>query len=307
MVKRKPSEHDLEAESRGVLTQILSHWVVNDLSEDYGIDFEAHPVDQKDEERRVLPTAVSIQLKATESFDDDRAVYSLDSDSLEFYMELRKPVVLALYEQESGEIFWTVVQTNVWDNNIDEKDWMKQSTVQIEADKGPLSETLDELVMTVQNAEERIVRHHVENTFAEYLHDFVGRSEIATALDNGESERLELKRSLPSVPNSILKNEVSALANTEGGAIIFGITDSGNVVGVEEPESTRDRIETTIKQGITPAVDGDVTILYVEEKPVIVVRIPKYDNLPHSVEGVFYRRVGTRIEKMDAYDLKELF
>ena len=63
-----------------------------------------------------------------------------------------------------------------------------------------------------------------------------------------ETKNLEFKEK---VSNTFLKT-VSAYANYGTGKIIFGLTDSGKAVGINDPVATCLKIENTINDAIKP-------------------------------------------------------
>ena len=75
--------------------------------------------------------------------------------------------------------------------------------------------------------------------------------EILNLIKNGEDSTVEFK--LEDVHSESLAQEIVAFANVEGGIIIFGVNDSGDVVGI-----TRNDLEewaTNIcRQGIEPPI-----------------------------------------------------
>ncbi len=56
------------------------------------------------------------------------------------------------------------------------------------------------------------------------------KKELSKLIEEGESETLEFKPSL-SQGNEIVE-VISALANTKGGRILIGVSDSGEVLGM---------------------------------------------------------------------------
>ncbi|RRJ29958.1 RNA-binding domain-containing protein [Halocatena pleomorpha] len=304
MVKKKPDGHQLEAESRGALTRALSHWVLNETMEDYGIDFEAYPVCP--ETKEVLPISVSIQLKASAAFEGENTVtHQLDTDSLDFYMRLGNSVLLALYEQQSEEIYWKVVQTYILDEyEKPEEKWQQQETVQIPAKRIPLSQSQGDLLSTVINVDDRVKKNSMVSELYDMFSGFVTRQEVATAVEQGESHQLEFKRQLP---RKGTERDAAALANTEGGAILIGIDDSGEVVGVDNPDNVSKLIRMSLDYDVTPSIEADITISTVDEKQIVVVKIPQYRDLPHSVDGRFYKRDGTTSSLMHSPNVASFF
>lgn len=70
---------------------------------------------------------------------------------------------------------------------------------------------------------------------------------------NRENERTEYKLLGPNgkLPDSLIK-EVITFVNSDGGEIYVGIADDGTIIGVDNPDSTMNRITNTIRDNIRP-------------------------------------------------------
>lgn len=107
------------------------------------------------------------------------------------------------------------------------------------------------------------------------------------------------------------EKEVVAFLNSErGGDIYIGVTDNGEIVGVENADEVQLSITDRIKNNISPTVLGafDVFSEEVEGKTIIHVVISRGLEKPyylrrygHSPQGV-YIRVGTSVQQMFKYD-----
>ena len=77
--------------------------------------------------------------------------------------------------------------------------------------------------------------------------------EILTRIDNGEDFHTELKR-WEAFPKKVAE-AVCALANADGGLIVLGIADSGEILGVEEdPETVQERLTGFLQSGLNAPV-----------------------------------------------------
>lgn len=105
------------------------------------------------------------------------------------------------------------------------------------------------------------------------------------------------------VSNSFLKT-VSAFANFNDGKIIFGITDQGNICGVDDPKQACLDIEHRINDSISPkpeyslAVDGDTN--------VVTLMVSEGSFKPYLYKGKAYRRSDTSTVEVDTIELKRL-
>jgi hypothetical protein len=104
--------------------------------------------------------------------------------------------------------------------------------------------------------------------------------ELPTLRAQGESQHLEYKEKVPTNMRELAK-EIAAFATSNAGTILFGVTDSGDLVGIEEAQSMagRDQIlrrfeglcSGTVKPAITPSAKFAVE----DGKAVLVLSVPK--------------------------------
>lgn len=110
-------------------------------------------------------------------------------------------------------------------------------------------------------------------------------------------------------PKSWCKS-VSAFANTFGGALIFGITNDGQIVGLEDPSGDAEKISEIIKTRLDPILEFRLRFEEENENILVVLDIFKGDETPYyySGDGVLeaYVRVGNESVKATATELKRL-
>jgi ATP-dependent DNA helicase RecG len=85
---------------------------------------------------------------------------------------------------------------------------------------------------------------------------------------------------------------VAAFANTEGGHLLFGVRDSGEIIGVTVGRTTRERVVNMIRDNTDPVLYPSVEYVEVQGTTVIVATVEESDNKPHLAFGRAYRRVG---------------
>ena len=79
--------------------------------------------------------------------------------------------------------------------------------------------------------------------------------EILQRIEAGEGEETEFKRGLGDM--SAIGRAVCAFANTGGGVVILGVTDSQSIIGVnEDADSVQERLETFLRTGCSAPVIG---------------------------------------------------
>lgn len=111
-----------------------------------------------------------------------------------------------------------------------------------------------------------------------------------------ETDKVEFKKK---VSSSIAK-EIVAFANADGGTVLVGITDDGEVVGVDNVNETKSRIQDIVRN-CEPSVQINSELL--EEENVIVIRIPESNEFHKAPKG-FYKRQGGNSQKLTQEEIK---
>lgn len=130
--------------------------------------------------------------------------------------------------------------------------------------------------------------------------------ELEKLVDRGENEHTEFKEEFPESAQKIAKEAV-ALANNEGGIILFGVEDSGNVKGLEVPNKTRERVSGIIRDKVDPLMDIQTEVHSIEDAEILIVRIPQAKDAPFSKDGTFYIRDETTVRKLTSDELMRRF
>jgi len=125
----------------------------------------------------------------------------------------------------------------------------------------------------------------------------------------GENEKIEFKENAKT--NAYIKTAV-AFANGNGGKIVFGVKDNGEIIGVENEFEVMDGIINAISDSCYPMIVPDISLHTLENKTVILVEIeggkkkPYYLKSKGMQKGTYIRSgATTRIIEED-YVLKEL-
>ncbi len=127
----------------------------------------------------------------------------------------------------------------------------------------------------------------------------------------GEATEYDKKLALEEKKPKSWCKSVSAFANTFGGALIFGISNEGMVVGLENPEDDAEKISEVIKTRLDPMPEFKLRFYQTEDgKVLIILDVYKGDETPYyySGDGVLeaYVRVGNESVKATATELKRL-
>ena len=115
-----------------------------------------------------------------------------------------------------------------------------------------------------------------------------------------ETNILEFKEK---ITKSFLKT-VSAFSNYEGGTILFGIDDNGQIKGIEHPESCCLDIENRINDNITPQPNYHLKVD--NDKKTISLIVSPGENKPYFYNSKAYKRNDTSTIEVDSFELTRL-
>lgn len=115
-----------------------------------------------------------------------------------------------------------------------------------------------------------------------------------------ESKTLEFKEKISS---TFLKT-VSAYANYESGCIIFGVSDDGLCVGIENLEQACLSIENKINDSVSPV--PDFTLEVNTNNKTIELSVDKGIHTPYFYKSKAYRRSSTSTVEVDRVELSRL-
>lgn len=119
---------------------------------------------------------------------------------------------------------------------------------------------------------------------------------IISLIKKGENVNIEFKEK-----PARIGEEIVGMANAEGGYIIVGVNDDGEVVGCDANKVIR--IINSLLQSIFPLVKLDIKRVIIDKKEIVVIDIKKSERFV-SLGGIGYIRVGTTIRPLS---LQEIF
>ncbi|MFQ5627777.1 MAG: helix-turn-helix domain-containing protein [bacterium] len=129
-------------------------------------------------------------------------------------------------------------------------------------------------------------------------------TDIQKLVRQGEGQRLEFKRSLAELETAV--RAIAAFANSEGGVVLLGVRDSGEIIGIEVGGQTKVRLSTMITGVTDPVIYPSVEIISVAEKTVIAIKVDVSENRPHLCKGRAYKRVGATDAQLSRDEYEKL-
>ena len=122
----------------------------------------------------------------------------------------------------------------------------------------------------------------------------------------GEDTYLELKVRFSNTEKLIA--EIIALANTDGGLIVFGVNDQLRIEGVEDPESVEEGLRELCAQQIQPPILPWINKVAFDNGRRVVVLEVMTANRPHrTLDDRFYLREGAIKRETTREELSRLF
>lgn len=124
-------------------------------------------------------------------------------------------------------------------------------------------------------------------------------TEILALIAAGETETIEFKRTVDN-PESVA-GEIVALANVNGGFLLFGVEDNGTLSGLPDPNGTFQSVTHICRDRCIPPISPILEQVTVEGKDLIVLTVKPDLNRQkpyRTAGGRFYVRVGR--DKKDA-------
>lgn len=128
--------------------------------------------------------------------------------------------------------------------------------------------------------------------------------EIRSLITRGEGQQLEFKRSLAELETGT--RAVAAMANTDGGHVLFGVRDNGTILGVDIGAQTKERVVRTVTDNTDPTVYPSVEHVELDGKIVILVTVIESADKPHLIRGRAYKRVGAADVQMNRAEYERL-
>ena len=127
---------------------------------------------------------------------------------------------------------------------------------------------------------------------------------IGETTDYDKKQQLETNK-----PKSWCKS-ISAFANGHGGVLVFGVSDDGTVVGVENPQLASEKFSEIVKAKLDPVPDFTLLFEKVEEKILMTVYVKPGNITPYYYVGdgqqIAFCRIGNESVPASSNMIREL-
>lgn len=130
--------------------------------------------------------------------------------------------------------------------------------------------------------------------------------ELRQRIDRGEGPHADFKRAVGSVGE--LAKDLVCFANSDGGQILVGVEDSGEVVGVDDVDALMLQVDDVAFQRCAPPVTVVPETVDVDGRCVVVLNVARGDQRPYATkDGRYYVRSGARCRAASREELLRLF
>ena len=127
---------------------------------------------------------------------------------------------------------------------------------------------------------------------------------INDSIKEGESETVEFKPSLSQMDK--IMESISAFSNTNGGRIIIGVSDKGEVPGIDIGKKTIESLANRIKQNTDPAIYPSISVENVEDRNIILIEVKESKSKPVFAFDKVYKRVGKSNQRVSSGEIRKL-
>ncbi|MHB1349834.1 MAG: ATP-binding protein [Desulfobulbaceae bacterium] len=124
------------------------------------------------------------------------------------------------------------------------------------------------------------------------------QKDLNNLLALGEGFTTEFKRS----GTSNLGREICAFANATGGVILIGVSDAGEVVGVDDHNRLKSEV-----QAIARSAEPPIAVEVKSSGKVLCITVPGQHSKPYSFGGKFFIREGATSQQMSRSEIREFF
>ncbi|MEK6867585.1 MAG: RNA-binding domain-containing protein, partial [Nanoarchaeota archaeon] len=129
------------------------------------------------------------------------------------------------------------------------------------------------------------------------MNNKMDKKEFDFLLSKGEDYKTEFKENLSGIDKDIV-----AFANTDGGIILVGVTDTGKGKGFTLSNKHKAEIQ-AVARNCDPAIHIEIF----EEENVAIIVVPESTTKPHKCSTGFYLRNGATSQKLTVDEIRELF
>lgn len=129
----------------------------------------------------------------------------------------------------------------------------------------------------------------------------MNNQEFNNTIISGENEKVEFKSSF----NDEVITSLVAFSNTKGGTVYIGISDKGEVKGINLGKETIQSWVNEIKNKTYPSIIPSSEIYLYDNKIIALLSVIEYPIKPVSFKGRYYKRIGNANHSMSVTEVAD--
>ncbi|MDX8549361.1 putative DNA binding domain-containing protein [Methanospirillum sp. J.3.6.1-F.2.7.3] len=132
----------------------------------------------------------------------------------------------------------------------------------------------------------------------------MNKYDIINLLKLGENQNVEFKLDCNNL--IAIGNEVCALLNTTGGFVICGVNDGWEPIGIDNSDNQVKRLEEIFQNNLSPKAPIFISTQKVEDKSLVIIEVPKGEDIPYAFQNDIFLRVSNRTRRADIETIKDM-
>ncbi|MDR1864612.1 MAG: putative DNA binding domain-containing protein [Bacteroidales bacterium] len=126
---------------------------------------------------------------------------------------------------------------------------------------------------------------------------------VKEILQQGEGLHVEFKTSF----NVETINTLVAFANTKGGVVYIGVSDTGSVKGVSIGTETVQQWINEVKTKTEPAIIPEADVVEIDGQQIVALSVTEFPVKPVSVKGRYFKRVKNANHQLSTSEISDVY
>jgi ATP-dependent DNA helicase RecG len=126
---------------------------------------------------------------------------------------------------------------------------------------------------------------------------------IKDLIKKGESEQVEFCENLN---EELVAKTVSSFLNAEGGQLLLGIKNNGDIKGIKDANQTKENLRKYLLNNIVPEAPVTISLEVIDDKEILMAEVWGGSKKPYIFSGSIYYRRGDKTVQATSKEISEL-
>jgi ATP-dependent DNA helicase RecG len=126
---------------------------------------------------------------------------------------------------------------------------------------------------------------------------------IKDLIKEGESEQLEFKTE---IRKEVIAKNLCAFLNGNGGRVIIGVSDNGEITGINNATARKEELDIYLIDSILPDVPITSSVEVVNKKELLIFKVWGGSKQPYIFDGSIFYRKGSSTQKATSQEISKL-